>query len=103
MKTLILVLLMLGSTSVMAASYNCTFDNDGEDGQISLNISGSSAELTLTYDGNKKEYKKCKVSKDDFGRLSDCSELDQDLMVLVNEESGGIMSSTLDLYVDLEC
>jgi len=102
-KTLIFGILILGTTTAMAAGLNCSFESDGENGQVNVVISGSEADLNLSYNGKKEVHKKCKVSKDDFGQLVDCTVLDKDLMVLVNEESGGIMSSALDLYVDLDC
>lgn len=103
MKLLIVLLTLCFCTFAQAKSYSCEYENNGDLKKLEVSIDGKAAQLKIAG----KEYKKCKVDKDEFGQLVDCSELDLDLMVLVNETqestTGGIMSSTFDLFVDLEC
>ena len=103
MKVLILVVALMTSTLCFGKSYTCEYENDGNDHKLSVSIDGGKASLNI----QNKNYKDCKAEKDEFGTLVDCSAMELDLMVLVNDgsegTSGGIMSSTFDLFVDLEC
>lgn len=95
--------MLIASSFVHAKSYDCKYENDNERKKIDITIKDGNGSIVL--DG--KKYNNCKLDKDEFGQLLDCGDLELDLMVLVNQTeeniTGGIMSSTYDLFVDLEC
>jgi len=104
MKTLLLGLL-LTSQFAFAVEYKCKFDQD-KSGDLSIQTNGSNAKVELSL-SKSYVYSNCKSTKDDFGVLIDCNSPGLDFMVLINNEvrpaSGGIMSTTHDLFVDIDC
>jgi hypothetical protein len=106
MKLLIAALILLPSIGY-SATYNCHFTTDEGDGNLRIAIKGSKASIELSNSGKNYTYKNCKVEKDDIGILVDCNAGSLDFMVLLNNEvrpaSGGIMSSTHELFADVDC
>jgi hypothetical protein len=106
MKFLITALLLLPSVG-FSANYNCNFSTDEGAGSLNISIKGSKASIDLDNNGDKYSYKNCKVEKDDIGLLVDCNTGNLDFMILLNNEvrpaSGGIMSSTHELFADVDC
>lgn len=103
MKYLLMSVLVIFSLSALSATHSCQFESDEGEGSIAVDLKGTLAEVVLKYDGDEKKYSKCTISKDEFGKMFDCSGGDIDFMVIVNEDSGGIMSETEKLYEDLDC
>lgn len=109
MKKLIVSILVLifSISTALAATHKCEFEHEDKEGTINIDISGETAKLDLNYDGNKSSYKKCNVSNDQFGTLVDCSELDFDLMVIINKDDVnngvGIMTESLGVYSNGDC
>ena len=110
MRTIIFVSLIIFSQSILASynkNYTCHFNNKGLSGKANIQIDKQIGGIELTHSNGHYSYQACAVDKDDFGILIDCSEKDIDLMILLNDDSkrvnGGIMSSTHDLFLDLDC
>lgn len=103
MKFLLTLSLLTFSLCAFSAMHSCQFESDSSDGSISVDLKGTLAEVTLKRRGSEKKYTNCKISKDEFGNMFDCNQGDIDFMVIVNEDTGGIMSSTEELYEDLDC
>lgn len=103
MKALIITTLLLLPVLVQAKTYECKYDRDGK--LESLKVVISHKANSLSFMG--KIYQKCSTEKDEFGTLVDCGNDELDLMVLINDAgqdvTGGIMSSSFDLFVDLDC
>lgn len=106
MRTLLAALLLL-PTIGYSANYSCNFTSEDGTGSLQISINKSNARVDLTNNGNATSYKFCKVEKDEIGLLVDCNSGNLDFMVLLNNEvrpaSGGIMSSTHELFVDVDC
>jgi hypothetical protein len=106
MKLLIALILCI-PTLAMSKSYNCTYDLDDSSYSIKVSTRGKKAKVSLNLQTKTKKYSKCAITKDDFGTLIDCSNHKIDLMILLNDSdgsnSGGIMSSTHDLFLDIQC
>jgi hypothetical protein len=106
MKYLITLILCIPSLA-MATTYNCTYELESSEYALKITTRGNKAKININIAGKKKKYSKCSVNQDDFGTLIDCSNHRLDLMILLNESddsnSGGIMSSTHDLFLDIQC
>ena len=90
-----------------AASYECEFESRNSNDSININLSGKLAKVRLNLNDKPHSYKNCRVEKDDVGVLIDCNSDAVDFMILLNNEvrpaSGGVMSSTHELYADIDC
>ncbi len=106
MKTLMTFLLMFPFIC-FAQSYDCKYSTANGSGTLDLLIKGKTANVSLVYEGKDFSYENCKAEKDDIGLLIDCNAGSLDFMVLLNNEvrpaSGGIMSSTHELFADVDC
>lgn len=106
MKLLLTLLLML-SISAQAKVYECLIESDEESGSVKVSVQKKKANVLLHHDAKKTTYKNCQSNRDEFGLLIDCNNSEIDFMILINDEiapaSGGIMSNTHSLFVDLEC
>lgn len=88
-------------------TYNCQFESDLGVGTLQLNIMARRASVKLKLNRRTYKYLDCSSEKDDIGTLIDCNAGNLDFMLLLNRNispaSGGIMSSTHNLFVDLDC
>lgn len=105
---IILVTLFLIPTLGYSMTYQCDFENeDGVRGDVKLVLKRRSADVSLDNGSSLKRYNNCDISNDDFGILIDCNAGNLDFMILLNNKvkpaKGGIMSSTHNLFVDIEC
>ena len=104
MKILLIMGLLISSLA-SARSYDCDVKNDS-DSNIFISVRGQKADVVLE---NSKRYEyNCSAERDDFGLLIDCTTTILDFMILLNDEfqysiSGGVMSSTHNLFSDIEC
>lgn len=102
-----LILFSLVLSSAYAAEYECNFDKDGREGKVSVKSSGAKAQLVLSYDGNKSEYKDCNYTTDELAQMVECNDLDNDIMVIKSidsiDDTISIMSTSHDLYTDGNC
>ncbi len=102
--TIMALTVMNGS---LAQEYKCVFISDNESDGVSISMSQKNANVTVIYEDKKHQYKSCKVEKDDVGVLIDCSAGSLDFMILLNNQvspaAGGIMSSSLNLFSDINC
>ncbi len=107
MKILILLTSLTFSLNLLSKTYNCSFTHNDSEDQVELKVNKKKTITHLEFKGQEYNYKDCKTQKDQFGTLIDCNSGLTDLMILLNEQekpaSGGIMSSTHDLFVDLKC
>lgn len=107
MKNLIMGLALFYSSLTMAKSYTCQFEDTNHSGKVNIHVNGTKAKLSLFRGTQKNDYPKCNAKRDDFGLLIDCSAPNVDLMLLINDDTriitGGIMSSSFDLFLDLDC
>ncbi|MBD64203.1 MAG: hypothetical protein CME62_03295 [Halobacteriovoraceae bacterium] len=103
MKCLLITTLLFLPLLAQAKTYQCQYDHEGKLEKLKVVISPKMLELSF----KGKEYTNCTKEKDEFGTLVDCGIRDLDLMVLINDAgdtiTGGIMSSSFDLFVDLDC
>lgn len=106
MKIILLFVLTLPYIS-FAKTYKCKYFSNGKEQNIKIKTKKSTAKVWLELERNKRTYSNCERIKDDFGVLIDCNRNNLDLMFLLTEEDqiirGGIMSSTFDLFLDIEC
>lgn len=107
---LIIVSTLLFSQVLWASSnknYQCEFSDNGQPGKANVQLGKHLGGIELIHSDGRFSYQACQIDKDDFGTLIDCSEKDIDLMILLNDDtkrvSGGIMSSTHNLFLDLDC
>ncbi|MDP7321057.1 MAG: hypothetical protein QF441_10635 [Bacteriovoracaceae bacterium] len=107
MKALLSILLLIPTMALASEGYECHFASSYNADGVKIDINGQFSQVELIHKGKKSFYKKCKAEKDDFGLLIDCTQGLTDFMILLNNEvrpaSGGIMSSTHDLFVDIDC
>lgn len=108
MKTYICVITSLFlSNIVYAKTYTCTFTHEQQREQLELKVKKSISTTNIELNGKEYTYNNCKTQKDQFGTLIDCNSGLTDFMILLDEKnkptSGGIMSSTHELFVDLKC
>lgn len=106
MKILCSLMLFL-SFGAQAKGYSCLIESDDVSGSLNISMKNKKAVIVLKYDGGEKTYDDCTANRDEFGLLVDCNKGERDFMVLINDElspaTGGIMSTTHELFVDLEC
>lgn len=108
MKHTLMTLLLAVSTIAYGESiYSCQFQLDDGEKKVKIEMTGNDkAKVILEHNGTK-SLNNCKADKDEIGLLVDCSTKKLDFMILLNNEigppSGGIMSSTYDLYADIDC
>lgn len=107
MKILLILTLLSLLTSPLASarSYECDVKDDSTS-NINISVRGQRAEVVLQ-NSTRYEYN-CLAERDDFGLLIDCTTTMLDFMILLNDEyqhsiSGGVMSSTHNLFSDIEC
>ena len=107
MKKYMVLFLVFASQQVFSETYNCTFTHENEREELQLKVYQTIASTSLGFTGKEYNYRDCKTQKDQFGTLIDCNSGLTDFMILIDEKgqqtSGGIMSSTHDLFVDLNC
>ena len=107
MKKYIALFVFFASQQVWAINYNCTYTHKNEREALQLIVQRTTASTNLSFKGKEYSYRDCLTLKDQFGTLIDCNSGLTDFMILIDEKSkpttGGIMSSTHDLFVDLEC
>lgn len=108
MKALTIILTFFFSINMaQAASYECEFESSNPKDSINIKLSGKLAKVKLNHNNKTNSYKNCRVEKDDVGVLIDCNSDVIDFMILLNNEvrpaSGGVMSSTHELYADIDC
>lgn len=88
-------------------SYDCKYKINDSEEVVEIKTKPRSAAVTLNHLGKMYNYNKCKTVKDEIGILIDCNRGSLDFMILLNNEvrpaSGGIMSSTHELFVDIDC
>jgi hypothetical protein len=101
---------LLFSQGLWASSnknYQCQFTDNGRIGKANIQVGKQLGAIELIHSDGHYSYQACQIDKDDFGTLIDCSEKDIDLMILLNDDTkrvnGGIMSSTHNLFLDLDC
>ncbi len=103
-KLLWLILIPLGA---FGNTYKCDLGSNKKNDKIEINIKKKSIKISLTEHNKKYIYKNCKKEKDDVGLLLDCTAGNLDLMILLSPElkpiSGSIISSTHNLYEDINC
>ena len=106
MKFLFAVL-MLSPVLAQAGNYKCRFNADEGNGTVNIYVKNKFATINLNFQQSVQTYRGCDATKDDFGLLIDCNSGNLDFMILLNNEvspaSGGIMSSTHELFVDINC
>ena len=113
MKSIIMIMAMTFFTLLpklaLAAIYNCSYETDNKKGRVSIktNSDNDLATVKLIKDYKNFSYSNCLTSRDEFGLLIDCKSVNLDFMVLIGTTaqitSGGIMSTTHDLFVDIDC
>lgn len=105
MKYLVITLLIM-STPTFARTYHCEFvDSLQKSGTLSITISGRRASIDLRAPSKRVRDNKCSMKKEEYGTLIECSR-SEDIMILLNQSrqtTGGIMSDSLNLFVDIEC
>lgn len=106
MKYILLLILSLPSITY-AKRYICSYEKNGKDYPVKVYTQRKSTRVIVYTERSKERFHNCSYIRDDFGKLFDCSSHKLDLMILIGKdkgiESGGIMSSTLDLFLDLKC
>lgn len=104
---LLTVCIFLLPLMAFGGTYNCHFESNQGDGTLQLKIIAKEASVKLRYNKRTYKYFDCSSEKDDIGTLIDCNTGNLDFMLLLNRNispaSGGIMSSTHNLFVDLDC
>ena len=101
------IISLLFSLQAFGTDLNCSFeDESGEQGQIEVTITNSTASINLQSAELHMQKQNCKIKKEEYGHLIDCQSA-QDITLLLDKlrsgASGGVMSQSLNLFVDINC
>ena len=103
----LLALLLITQPLCYGMTYKCEFVSDNPSDELKISLDKSEATVLVKFENQKHEYSKCKLEKDDVGVLIDCSAGRLDFMILLNNQvspaAGGVMSSSLNLFTDINC
>lgn len=106
MKIIFILILLLPAIG-LGKPINCDFEFKSGHGKLKLTVKENRARVRLNYQRGIYTYKNCNANKDEFGLLIDCNTGNLDFMVLLSDSikslTGGIMSSTHNLFVDIDC
>lgn len=81
--------------------YHCLIDDPDLSGRIAI----VKSEIQINLNDKIIKFNNCDSQKDDYGLTLNCD--DDDFIILINNElspaTGTVMSTSLDLFVDLDC